>query len=242
MNVCAPLWESVQPSVLSVDHKNAKMKLVCELQLSKCMHVPSQLIDPVDPEHTIKANMKAGQVLQQEPQVTNIVRIVTWSTTLDALNEVGNSSHAERQLCNWLLSDQQAALRLSIISIQINNVNFSPCSDCARQLVGLLNSIKSAQRKASEKLTQQRTGPRQIVQTRPLPDVKTALSWSKLYPGSSRAQYRNRTTWAVVRELRNGKWSLYAPKEQWPEDDGQQTEDGKPMIEKCPPNLNRQRS
>jgi hypothetical protein len=212
----APLWRHVPRGLLSTDELNAKMKLICELQLDRCIRVAARKIAPVD-DTGLKTG---GLVLRQDPGATDIVHIVTWSTSPNALNETGNNSHAEEQLVKFLLSPELQPVSRSVLAIRINNVNLSPCSTCAGRLVQLLTRLN----------TEQRTAPH------PSSGVKAVLSWSQLYLGVKRANGINRTFWHNVAELSDAGWQVHAPGRAHPTDEGGlRVEAGKRGMKPYPP-------
>jgi hypothetical protein len=183
--------------------KGRSVRMVAKLTLSEAFDVESRKLPAVSPSATVRAG---GAIFRQREDKRASssrapsrspyeVTVATWNTS--NIYTVSNDSHAEHQFLWWLTTSMGDELMSRIEKVEINLSPFSPCSNCADNLIELLKSISKA---------------------RGLPFVGRAdarLTWTKAYPGM-RGSGDTRTTPQDVRLMASAGWHLSAPSDAVP--------------------------
>ena len=167
------------------------VRAVAEITLSTAASVTERRLPATDP-----ARQPHGGAVLSQP---GVVRVAGWNT--GALNTHDNATHAEHQVCNFIENERIGSelMARSIQQINVNIINYSPCSTCSGELAHTLGFV---------------------ARTRGLTFVGTngaQLAWRDHYPGFGGGI--NATTWQNIGDLRRAGWNLRAPASGHPQPD-----------------------
>jgi hypothetical protein len=129
------------------------------------------------------AGLVGAAIRPYEPSSTRI-QLVSWATGDKDRYRETNTSHAERYFVNWF--KQQRDLRKRVTKIEIENVQYSPCSACGDELAELLENLNVE------------TGR----------EVVGIIRWSRPY-----LTYPIATTQDTLRRLSKAGWTLYGSRQ-----------------------------
>ncbi len=152
---------------------------VAEIALGTAASVTERRLPATDP-----ARQPHGGAVLGQP---GVVRVAGWNT--GALNTHDNATHAEHQVCNFIENERIGSelMARSIQQINVNIINYSPCSTCSGELAHTLGFV---------------------ARTRGLTFVGTngaQLAWRDHYPGFGGGI--NATTWQNIGDLRRAGWN-----------------------------------
>jgi hypothetical protein len=149
-----------------------------------------------------------GVVAPGEFKEKQYIDVVTWNTS--NINSPA-TSHAEYQFLKWIESKEKPgpAFLASISAVEVNMKDMSPCGDCSRFLVGVMQTLTRARRA-------ERRDPKVAPH---VPETVTGqLVWTKLYTGSVKAGVPP-TTYSNLSDLQKAHWQLFAPAKALPTTD-----------------------
>jgi hypothetical protein len=208
--------------------KGTSVTAIVEVTFSDVIHIPGRRLEPVGPPPAARLTQLGGGAVLMQPagkaaigldpeREARTVRSAHWNTAPMSLNEHGNSSHAEHQMVAWLESAEMRSRWPNIQSISLNIRSLSPCAACADELRLLLSEIGVARGKFVSG------------------SGGATLSWSRLYLGIRKLGGDNRTTNQNIVQLGGAGWTLHAPADARPTDEGVNREKAKGMIDSRPP-------